>query len=81
MGAIISDGFYNGEVNHYTYYGAEPDENTLHEWGHFTQIVWKGSSSIGCYTTNCTDSGLQGVDPTTGIMPYFTVCNYADPGK
>lgn len=83
MGLLISDGFYNSEVNSYTYYGQEPDLDTFHQWGHFTQIVWKTDTvTVGCWTSNCTSAGLQ--FPTgggTGIMPYFTVCNYADPGK
>lgn len=83
MSFLISDGFYNSEVNSYTYYGGEPDLDTFHEWGHFTQIVWKiDTNSVGCYTSNCTDQGLTfpngGGD---GILPYFTVCNYGDPGK
>jgi len=81
MGAIITDGFYNGEVESYTYYGGEPDTNTLHQWGHFSQIVWRDTSSVGCYTSNCTASGLGNIAPSTGIRPYFTVCNYGPPGK
>lgn len=81
MGYLISDGFYNGEVNSYTYYGNEPDYNTLESWGHFSQIVWVGTQRVGCYTNNCTDSGLGNVDPSTGIRPFFTVCNYGPPGK
>ena len=81
MGFLISGGFYNGEVNYYTYYGGEPDVNTLHFWGHFSQIVWKDVRSVGCYTTDCTESGLGNIDPSSGIRPFFTVCNYDPPGK
>jgi len=81
MGAIITSGFYNGEVNFYTYYGGEPDTDTLHEWGHFSQIVWQATQRVGCYTTNCTASGLGNIEPSSGIRPYFTVCNYGPPGK
>lgn len=83
MGLLISDGFYNGEVNYYTYYGGEPDTSTLHEWGHFSQIVWKDQASVGCYTTDCTNNpgGLGNIDPSSGIRPIFTVCNYDPPAK
>lgn len=81
MGYLISDGFYNGEVNSYTYFGGEPNYNTLHEWGHFSQIVWVNTQEVGCYTSDCTASGLGNVDPSTGIRPYLTVCNYGLPGK
>lgn len=83
MSLLINDGFYNSEEPFYTYYGGEPDLTTFHAWGHFTQIVWKiDTTTIGCYTADCSATGLTfpngGGD---GIMPYFTVCNYADPGK
>ena len=81
MGSIITDGFYNGEVSYYTYYGGEPDTSTLHAWGHFSQIVWKDTESVGCYTTDCTASGLGNISPSSGIRPFFTVCNYSPPGK
>ncbi len=81
MGSIITDGFYNGEVNYYTYYDGEPDTSTLHFWGHFSQIVWKDTESVGCYTTDCSASGLGNIDPSSGIRPFFTVCNYGPPGK
>ena len=81
MGYLISDGFYNSEVNYYTYYGGEPDTSTLHEWGHFSQIVWVDTGSVGCYTSDCTKTGLGNIAASTGIRPFFTVCNYAPPGK
>jgi len=81
MGFLITDGFYNGEVNSYTYYGSEPNITTLHEWGHFTQVVWVNTQKVGCYTSNCTASGLGNVPASTGIQPYFTVCNYGLPGE
>ncbi|KAK5955932.1 hypothetical protein OHC33_002505 [Knufia fluminis] len=81
MGSIITDGFYNGEVNYYTYYGGEPDTATLHQWGHFSQIVWRDTETVGCYTTDCSANGLGNIDPSTNIRPFFTVCNYGPPGN
>ncbi|KAK6373619.1 hypothetical protein LTS17_008111 [Exophiala oligosperma] len=79
MGAFITEGLYNGEVNNYVYYGEEPDLSTLDQWGHFTQVVWKNTAAVGCYTADCSATGLQGVGPN--VQPYFTVCNYAPPGN
>ncbi|EXJ88083.1 hypothetical protein A1O1_05011 [Capronia coronata CBS 617.96] len=78
MGNFVTEGLYNGEVNNYVSYGSEPDLSQLDYWGHFTQIVWKSTSSVGCYTADCTASGLGAVDGS--VPPYFTVCNYAPPG-
>lgn len=36
--------------------------------GHFTQVVWKGSSQIGCGVTNCNGNTVL-------------VCNYSPPGN
>ncbi|KAK5208968.1 hypothetical protein LTR47_004679 [Exophiala xenobiotica] len=79
MGSFVTEGLYNGEVNNYIYYGMEPDLNTLNEWGHFTQIVWKSTTAVGCYTADCSATGLQNVGGN--VQPYFTVCNYAPPGN
>ncbi|EXJ55111.1 hypothetical protein A1O7_08036 [Cladophialophora yegresii CBS 114405] len=79
MGNFITEGLYNDEVNNYVYYGTEPDVTTLNQWGHFSQIVWKGSLSVGCYTADCSSGGLTNAGPP--IPPYFTVCNYSPAGK
>ncbi|KXJ89560.1 CAP domain-containing protein [Microdochium bolleyi] len=78
MGSFITNGLYNPEVNSYTYYGGEPDYSTVGQWGHFSQIIWKGTSAIGCYTNDCSATGLANAP---GIPPYFTVCNYLPAGN
>ena len=52
-----------------------PDMSNFENWGHFSQIVWKSTKSVGCYTQSCP----QGVAPYD--IKYFTVCNYSPPGK
>ncbi|KAK4937904.1 hypothetical protein LTR10_021545 [Elasticomyces elasticus] len=79
MGEMLTEFMYNDEMASYTYYGGEPNYNTLDDWGHFSQIVWKGSSSVGCYTANCTATGLQ--NSNAGVQPFFTVCNYSPAGN
>ena len=45
---------------------------------HFTQLVWKGTTKIGCAVNYCgTDGALFGSD----FYAYTTVCNYASAGK
>jgi hypothetical protein len=43
------------------------------ETGHFTQVVWKATTSVGCGRTNCTGSG--------GMDGWFVVCEYYPPGN
>lgn len=78
--AIITELFYNSEVSYFNglYGQAQPDMSNFGKWGHFSQIVWKGTSKVGCATQYC-PNGLANVGPYT--PPYFTVCNYGPPGK
>lgn len=72
--------FYNSEVNAYsTYYGKEPSSSDFGKYGHFTQVVWNGTTKLGCATKDCSASGLAGVGK--GVPPVFTVCNYKAPGE
>lgn len=78
--AVISDMFYNGEEPLYAaFYGQEPDMGNFEAWGHFTQIVWKDTTHVACYTTTNECSKLDGAGG--GVSPYFTVCNYKGPGN
>lgn len=42
-----------------------------------TQVVWKGTLYFGCATQYCP----YGLANAGSVEPYFTVCNYKDPGK
>jgi hypothetical protein len=48
---------YN-EVSAYTNY-ASPNMADFSKWGHFTQVVWKSSTHIGCAAQVC-NTGLLG---------------------
>lgn len=76
--SMISDLMYNDEINYYPGYGGEPDMSNFHLWGHFSQIVWKSTTSVGCATQYC-PGGLANTGG--GVSPYFTVCNYSPPGN
>lgn len=80
VSAVITDLFYNGEVSYYDgMYGmADPDMTNFSIWGHFSQIVWKETTKIGCATQHC-PNGLGNTGST--VSPYFTVCNYSPPGN
>jgi len=79
ISAIITDLFYNGEVGWFDdLYGKDqPDMTNFEHWGHFSQIVWKGTTSVGCATQVC--GKLQNVG--NDVSPVFTVCNYDPPGN
>ncbi|KAI9780280.1 MAG: hypothetical protein M1816_003122 [Peltula sp. TS41687] len=68
---VISDQFYNGEMELYPGYGREPDMSNFHEWGHFSQVVWVDTTHVACVTQDCRAQGLG----------HYTVCNYKGPGN
>ena len=75
---IISDGFYNSEVNDFRGQYGKPHPTGFESWGHFSQLIWKKTTHVGCHTQYC-PHGLKG---TAGhAKPYFTVCNYQSPGN
>jgi len=80
IATIITDLFYNGEVNYYSgmYGQAQPDMTDFEKWGHFSQIVWADTTHVGCATQHC-PGGLGNVG--SDVAPYFTVCNYKNPGN
>jgi len=81
ISAIITDLFYNGEVENYNglYGEANPSMANFEVWGHFSQIVWAATTHVACATQDCSKQGLKNVG--SDVRPYFTVCNYASPGK
>lgn len=38
--------WYN-EIQNYNYFGSEPDLDLIDDWGHMTQLLWKGSTEVG----------------------------------
>ena len=81
VGQVITGLFYNDEIPLFDglFGAANPDMSLFEKWGHFSQIVWKNSTKVGCYTMDCSQQGLANVGPDT--PPHFTVCNYDPPGK
>ncbi|KAL1955781.1 hypothetical protein VTO42DRAFT_8101 [Malbranchea cinnamomea] len=82
IGALLTNAMYNDEMMYFqNLYGqAQPSGNNFAQWGHFTQMVWKKTERVGCYTHVCsslTDPNYGSAIPNTP----FTVCNYGPPGN
>lgn len=73
--------FYNGEVNYFDgqYGQANPDMSLFENFGHFSQMVWAGTTHVACVTQDCSAQGLANVGGD--VPPYFTVCNYKSAGN
>lgn len=80
ISVIITDLFYNGEVNWYDglYGQTSPSMDNFEHWGHMSQMVWRDTTAVGCYTSYC-PNGLAKVG--SNVPPFFTVCNYQSPGN
>lgn len=75
VGRAASD-WYNSEFNKFTQYGVDsPDMSNFGDWGHFSQLVWKNSQKLGCYTNLCKKGTLN-----ANMDAWYTVCNYAPAG-
>ncbi|KAI5294070.1 hypothetical protein KEM52_004756 [Ascosphaera acerosa] len=75
---MITDGMYNGEAaNFEPYYGEADPGGDFGGYGHFTQIVWKGTTHVGCATYECDHLENASADMR---LPY-SVCNYGPPGN
>lgn len=79
IGQMITNLMYNDEMGFFSdLYGlASPIMALFDSWGHFSQIVWKSTTEVGCATVVC--DSLGNVD-ASGSLP-FTVCNYNPAGN
>jgi hypothetical protein len=72
----VTNQWYNGELNDYPGFGGEPGMGNFGAWGHFSALVWSGTSRVGCVTHLC-----KAGSPMGGMDSWYTVCNYGPPGN
>lgn len=78
LSAVITDMWYNSEIDLFPSYGVAdldvgPNSN-FQNWGHFSQVVWDGTTAVGCGSAPC--------GPGTSIgSGYFVACMYYPPGN
>lgn len=78
IGMASHDMWYNGEINKFlpSYYGeATPDMSDFEGWGHFSQLVWKNTESLGCYAKLCAKGTMY-----SDMDAWYMVCNYRPAG-
>jgi len=79
VASSITDMWYNGELGAYPESGYGQDNPSFSDadaWDHFSQLVWKSSTSVGCATQYCPTGELA-----AGWEGWFTVCNYQVAGN
>lgn len=73
-----SNGWYNNELGLFPsgdYGKGSPDMSNFSKWGHYSQLVWKGSKKVGCATKFCPAGTLS------SLASFYTVCNYFPAGN
>ncbi|KAA8651873.1 hypothetical protein EYZ11_004194 [Aspergillus tanneri] len=82
VASLITDMMYNDEMGYFEdlYGQANPDMTNFMKWGHFTQIVWKSTTHVGCATVMCNKLTSDDGSYLGDNLPY-TVCNYSPPGN
>jgi hypothetical protein len=79
--AGITESWYKGELQPMMPYFGRQDipDDVFHSVGHLTQMVWKGTTKVGCVSVDCGDNMI--VAGSVSSMNKYTVCNYAPAGN
>jgi len=73
----ITNDWYLTEYGNLDFGVASPAEIAGKDWTHFTQMIWKKSTSVGCAVKYCDASfGML-----SGTDSWYTVCNYGPTGN
>lgn len=79
--AGITESWYKSEFPPMLpYYGqANVPDDVFHKVGHLTQVVWKGTTGVGCVSIDCGSKMTINGQPSK--LARYTVCNYSPPGN
>lgn len=79
--AAITEYWYKSEFAAMLPHYGETDlsDAVFHSVGHLTQLVWKGTTKVGCVSLDCGNS--MTINGAKSSANKFTVCNYAPPGN
>ncbi|KAM4061983.1 cysteine-rich secretory protein family protein [Hirsutella rhossiliensis] len=68
--------WYNSEMANWQFYGQDkPPSSSSGGLAHFTQLVWKDTTKVGCATVKCAAGTVSPFDS------WYTVCNYNPQGN
>jgi pathogenesis-related protein 1 len=68
---------WEGESSKYTYAAITDPINDFDEIGHYTQLVWRSTTRLGCGVAHCT---TKSPFPRLPVWN-FVVCRYSPPGN
>ncbi|KAH9213982.1 CAP domain-containing protein [Leptodontidium sp. 2 PMI_412] len=71
----ITNQWYYGEAANMPYGQDNPAVSGVPEYLHFSQVLWKSTTKVGCATVQC------GAGTIFSYHSLYTVCNYAETGN
>jgi len=81
VGNAVTEQWYNGELA-YIPWGQNSPSTSGPEFLHATQVIWKGSTQVGCATVKCAAGTIFPItDPSQPEPAWYTVCNYGPEGN
>lgn len=80
--AGITESWYKGEFQAMLplFGQASIPDTIFHDVGHLTQVLWKGTTSVGCVSIDCGNRMVVGTQTGSSLNKY-TVCNYYPAGN
>jgi uncharacterized protein YkwD len=77
----ITQSWYKGELSDMEPWFGKPNipHDVFEKVGHLTQLVWKGTTKVGCVSIDC--GNAMTVNNEASTMNKYTVCNYSPPGN
>jgi len=70
----VTDEWYDSEIANVPW-GQDSPSTSGPEFLHATQVLWKGSTQVGCATVQCASGTIF------GMPSWYTVCNYHPQGN
>jgi hypothetical protein len=79
--AGITESWYKSEFPAMQPYFGQPSlpDAVFHNVGHLTQVLWKGTTGVGCVSLDC--GANMKINGAASTLNKFTVCNYAPAGN
>jgi len=75
VGDAVTNQWYYGEAANMPYGQDSPATSGVPEYLHFSQVLWKSTTKVGCATVQC------GAGTIFSYNSLYTVCNYAKTGN